>query len=356
MNADRLLGSAAASARISFAISRHLTPPKLGRWCAAAAAVLVLSGCSGVQSALQPSGTAAREVAFLWWVMFWGALAIFLLVLAMLLYATFRAPERRRRISPLHVVVAGGVVLPVVSLSILLVFGLQAGSGVNAALPEGSITIHVRAHQWWWDIEYVDAQTPSRSFSTANEIYFPVGQPVELRVTSVDVIHSLWLPRLAGKIDLIPDRTNRIVVEAEEPGVFRGQCAEFCGIAHTQMSLYAVALPPDEFEEWAERQRSPAVEPQTEEARAGRDAFNSSGCVVCHTVRGTGAWGQEAPDLTHYGSRLSMAAGTFDNTRENTAQWIALNDTMKPGNKMPEFPHLDLETRRSIAAYLESLE
>ncbi len=321
-----------------------------------AAAVFLSTGCAGPQSALQPSGAAAREVAYLWWAMFWAGTAIFLLVLGLLLYASFQAPERRWRIAPVKMIVAGGVVLPIVALSILLVFGLRAGSGVSADLPENAISIRVTAHQWWWDIEYVDHRDPSRNFTTANELYLPVNQPVELLMTSSDVIHSLWLPRLAGKLDLIPSQTNRLVIEAEEPGVFRGQCAEFCGLAHAQMAFYAVAVPQEKFEAWAERQRSPATPPETRAVHAGKDAFDASGCVVCHTVRGGGAWGTEGPDLTHLGSRLTIAAGTFDNTRENVAAWIARNDDMKPGNKMPEFPHLDRETRLSIAAYLESLQ
>ncbi|MFC6488999.1 cytochrome c oxidase subunit II [Nitratireductor sp. GCM10026969] len=322
----------------------------------APAALFLFAGCTGPQSALQPSGAAAREVAYLWWAMFWAGTAIFVLVLALLLYPVFRQRARRWRIPPLQMIVAGGIALPVVALSILLVFGLRAGSGVSADLPEDAISIRVTAHQWWWDIEYVDRRDQSRNFTTANELYLPVGQPVELLLTSSDVIHSLWLPRIAGKIDLIPTHTNRLVVEAEETGVFRGQCAEFCGLSHAQMAFYAVAVPQEEFEAWVERQRAPAAPPSTAAIRAGKEAFDASGCVVCHTVRGGGAWGVEGPDLTHLGSRLTIAAGTFDNTRENIAAWIARNEQMKPGNKMPEFPHLDRETRLSIAAYLESLQ
>lgn len=329
-----------------------LSPRTGGVW--RTAVLFVIAGCSGPQSALQPSGAAAREVALLWWVMFWAGAAIFLLVLVLLLYPLFRGSDRRARISPLQLVMAGGIVLPVMALSPLLVFGLRIGA--STTLPENAISIHVTARQWWWEVEYVDHRDPSLNFTTANELYLPVGRPVELLLTSSDVIHSLWLPRLAGKLDLIPGQTSRLVLEAEEAGIFRGQCSEFCGLAHAQMALYAVAVPEEEFEAWADRQRAPAPPPATEAARAGKAAFDESGCVVCHTIRGGNSWGVRGPDLTHVGGRLTIAAGTFDNTRENIAAWIARNDRMKPGNKMPEFPHLERETRLAIAAYLENLE
>ena len=328
----------------------------LFRRCGLTIPGLLLSGCTGFQSALQPSGPATREIALLWWGMFWSGFAIFLLVLVPLIYASFRDPEKRRRIAPVRLVIAGGIVLPLVTLSILLPLGLNVSSSTSAPVPDGTIRVHVTAHQWWWDIEYRLGRGPHRSFITANELHLPIGEPVELLITSSDVVHSVWIPRLAGKLDLIPGQTNRLVIEADEEGIFRGQCAEFCGLAHTLMAFYAVAVPPQDFERWAEEQIAAAAIPQTEAIAAGKAAFDSSGCAVCHTVRGTATGGREGPDLTHVGSRLTIAAGTLANTPENIALWIARNDTIKPGNKMPEFPHLDLQTRLSIAAYLESLK
>lgn len=317
---------------------------------------LALSACGGLQSALEPSGPAAREIALLWWGMFWAGLLIFLLVLVLLTYACFRDPDRRRRIAPAKLIIAGGIVLPIAVLSPLLPLGLNVSSGTTAPLPENAIRIHVTAHQWWWDIEYRLPGGPSRSFTTANEVYLPVGEPVEFILSSADVVHSLWLPRLAGKQDLIPGHTNRLVIEADEEGTFRGQCAEFCGIAHAMMAFYAIALPSDEFERWAEGQMASAAPAQTETLESGRAAFQASGCGVCHAVRGTAAGGREGPDLTHFGSRLTIAAGALNNTQKNIAEWIARNDEIKPGNEMPEFPHLDRQTRLSIAAYLKSLK
>lgn len=314
-----------------------------------------VSGCEGVQSALDPAGPIAREIAALWWWMAGVGTGVFALVLVLLLYAVFRNPELRWRVGPERLIVIGGVAFPVVVLSLLLPFGLSVGSGATAPRSPDTLTIRVRGHQWWWDIEY-DSGTPGERFTTANELYLPVGQPVEFILTSVDVIHSLWLPKLAGKLDLIPGRTNRLMVEADEPGVFRGQCAEFCGVAHTKMALHAVAVPPDEFERWAENQRSVATAPSDASTREGAELFQATGCVVCHTVRGHGAWGRAGPDLTHVGSRMTIGAGVLAMTAENLALWIGHNDALKPGNRMPDFVELDLEDRNVIGAYLESLE
>ena len=319
------------------------------------AAALLLTACDGQQSALQPSGPGARDAALLWWGMLAGSIVIFALVVALLLYAVLRPPEQRRPVSIERMIVGGGVALPVVALSVLLPFGLNMGSSTYAELPPDALSVRVNGRQWWWKIEYA-GNGPAQSFTTANEIYLPVGEPVELLLNSSDVIHSFWVPRLAGKQDLIPGRVNRLVVEAEEPGTFRGQCAEFCGLAHTQMALYVIAVPPDDFRAWTERQRAPAELPRTEAQTRGAAAFASNGCALCHTVRGHNAWGEVGPDLTHVGSRRTIGAALVGNTVENVATWIARNHEMKPGNQMPSYTHLDADTRAAIAAYLESLK
>ena len=329
--------------------------PDLGVLAAALSPALVLVACSGQQSALQPAGPGARDAAILWWAMFAGGVVIFALVLALLLYAVLRTPERRRPISIDHMVVGGGIALPVVALSILLAFGLRMGSSTYADLPPDGLSLRIDGRQWWWKVQYL-GEDSRLAFTTANEVYLPVGAPVELLLGSNDVIHSLWVPRLAGKQDLIPGRVNRLVVEAEEPGVFRAQCAEFCGLAHTKMALYFIAVSPDEFQEWAERQRAPAALPRTEAETRGAAAFASNGCALCHAVRGHGAWGEVGPDLTHIGSRRTIGAALVANTAENVATWIARNHEMKPGNQMPSYTHLDADTRRAIAIYLESLK
>ena len=319
-----------------------------------AAGAISVTGCGGLQSALDPIGPSAREIAVLWWAMAAGATIVFALVLGFLLYALYGG-SGRRRIKPMQLILVGGIVVPVVVLSILVPFNINVASGVTAEAEPGTLTIRVHARQWWWEIEYDDG-TPGGSFTTANELYLPVGEPVELLLTSADVIHSLWLPRLAGKLDLIPGRTNRLLVEADTAGVLRGQCAEFCGVGHTRMALYAVAVPPGRYREWAERQRTPAAEPSDELARDGARLFATNGCALCHAVRGHDAWGRLGPDLTHVGGRMTIGAGLLDTTPQNLALWIARNDAVKPGNLMPDYADLDPPTRDAIAAYLDGLE
>lgn len=321
---------------------------------ALAVLALLLSACSGSQSALEPSGPAAGEIAVLWWVMLAAASAIFLLVLVLLLLPLRRAGEKRWRPSPYRMIVIGGFIFPVVTLSILLPFGINVGSSMDAAVPDDALTIRINAHQWWWEVEYIGKDSRP-AFTTANELYLPVGEPVELILDSVDVIHSFWLPRLAGKRDMIPGQTNRLVIEAEEPGIFRGQCAEYCGEAHAMMAFFAVAVPLDEFSAWARRQYSPQpAEPGSQ--HPGAVLFRENGCGLCHAVRGHQSSGQTAPDLTHVGSRKTIAAGLLDATAQNIALWLAHNNELKPGNRMPEYRHLNLGERLAIGDYLESLE
>lgn len=318
------------------------------------APAFVVAGCEGLQSALDPLGPAAREISVLWWVMFAGAVLIFALVLGALLYALY-GRGGRERIAPMHLIVGGGIVLPVVTLSILVPFNVNVASDVATPATDEMLTIRVQGRQWWWDIEYDDAAS-GVSFRTANELWLPLDRPVELILTSADVIHSLWLPRLAGKLDLIPGRTNRLVVEADTPGVFRGQCAEFCGMAHAKMSLYAVAVPPERYAQWAEKQQSAARRPRQQATREGAGLFRANGCPLCHAVRGQAAWGRVGPDLTHVGSRMTIGAGLLDTSRDNLALWIGHNSALKEGNRMPDYADLGPGTREAIAAYLESLE
>jgi cytochrome c oxidase subunit 2 len=202
------------------------------------------------------------------------------------------------------------------------------------AQPTGPLRIDVTAQRWWWDVRYQDP-VPSRGFTTANEIHIPVGRPVQLTLRSADVIHSIWVPNLQGKKDLIPGQANTLDLQADRPGVFRGQCAEFCGFQHAHMALYVVAEPADQFALWQERQRRPAPEPTTEQQRKGRDVFMASSCVLCHAINGTRAGGVSGPNLTHVASRLSLAAGTLPNSRGHRAGWIVDPQLRKPGSNMP---------------------
>jgi len=216
------------------------------------------------------------------------------------------------------------------------------------------LTIKIGASQWWWNVEYLGPK-PDKSFQTANEIHIPVGRNVRFQLEGDDVIHSFWVPSLAGKQDLIPGRSNELSLRAERAGVYRGQCAEFCGLQHAHMAFLVVAEPEEEFAKWADAQRHPAASSSDEEVAAGRDAFLAKACASCHTIRGTSAAGTTGPDLTHVGGRKTIAAGLFETTRGSLAAWIADPQTLKPGNNMPMVP-LTADELRSVSAYLASLK
>jgi cytochrome c oxidase subunit 2 len=216
------------------------------------------------------------------------------------------------------------------------------------------VVVEVRGQQWWWEITYPD-QVASNTVVTANEIHIPTGRPVMLRLSSLDVIHSFWVPSLHGKMDLIPSRINTTWMQADRPGVFRGQCAEFCGLQHAHMGLFVVAEPPESFDRWLANERRPAVEPFDAVRRRGKELFFNAPCLLCHSIRGTEAFGQVAPDLTHFGSRRSIGAATLPNTTGNLAGWITDSHRIKPGNRMPPMS-IASEDMQPLLAYLEGLK
>lgn len=247
-------------------------------------------------------------------------------------------------------VLIGGVVIPVVVLSVLWVLTLTGMSALSQRVRPAAMSVQVIGHQFWWEVRY-----PEHGIVTANDVHIPAGRPVEVELTTVDVIHSFWIPQLTGKTDLISGRTNRMWLQADRPGVYRGQCAEYCGLQHANMIFYVVADPPDAFQEWLDRERQPASTPSDVLAQQGQQVFLSSACVGCHSVLGTEASGDVGPDLTHFGSRISIGAGAVTNTPQNLARWIIDSQSIKPGNAMPPVP-LSPEELRAVVAYLESLE
>ena len=324
---------------------------RLGQWAGSATALL-LGGCEGVQSVIHPQGPEAERIATLGWIMFGGAGAIFLLVMALTAFAWIR-PPRRDWFGSSRLIVAGGLIFPSVTLAALLIYSLAA---TEIATQQGSDPeIEVVGYQWWWEVHYRDANGDV-AFTTANEIRLPTGRPVRTHVSTADVIHSFWVPNLAGKIDMIPGRINELMLEADNAGAFRGQCAEYCGGPHTWMAFYAVAEAPDEFAGWFERQQEPAPEPQDPLLQHGLEVFLSSGCGGCHAIRGTDAVGGFGPDLTHVGSRRTIGAGILDNTIENLEAWIADSQRIKPDNPMPPFDFIGDEDLHALAAYLKSLQ
>jgi len=241
--------------------------------------------------------------------------------------------------------------------SILLIGLLVASVATDRALAQlplvDAVNIHVTAHQWWWEVTYDDAQ-PERMFTTANEIHVPVGRPVLVTLHSDDVIHSFWVPSLHGKKDLIPGRIATIRFRADQAGRYHGQCAEYCGLQHAFMAFEVVAVPPEQFETWAQAQRKPADEPTDAAAQRGRDLFLSGSCMLCHAIQGTTAGARKAPDLTHVASRARIAAGRLPNTPEDLARWIADPHKAKPGVNMPAHL-LSNDDLQALVAYLGTL-
>ena len=303
------------------------------------------------QSALSPASDPAWLIHQLGIVLTIGTIAIFALVMALVFYGALSGP---RRVNARAWILGGGIVFPVVVLVALFVYALHVGHAVSggAARPAD---IEVTGHMWWWEVRYRDPNSASW-IAAANEIYIPVGRPVELALATRDVIHSFWVPALAGKVDMIPGRVTRLVLHAREPGVFRGQCAEYCGMQHSWMALHVVAVPEEEYRAWLERQAAPAREPREAALRRGRDALLREDCATCHAIRGTPAAGTLGPDLTHVGSRSSLAAGRLNNNAATIAAWIAGSQSLKPGNPMPSSTAFTGEELRLVAAYLESLK
>jgi cytochrome c oxidase subunit 2 len=241
----------------------------------------------------------------------------------------------------------------VITLVGIAASSVVAGRGIYSPSGPGALTVDVVGHQWWWDFQYHDI-TPSDVFTSPNELHIPVGVPVVIKAMSTDVIHSFWVPNLMGKRDLIPGMVTNTWIQADEPGVYRGQCAEFCGHQHAHMALNVVAEPIDKFQAWIRRQRESAPEPATEQERRGRDVFMQSPCVTCHAIRGTDAGSHIGPELTHVASRLTLAAGTLPNARGHLAGWIANSQSIKPGNRMPPNALAPADFQ-ALLAYVRSL-
>ncbi len=323
--------------------------------CALALA-LCCSGCSGWQSALDPAGLPAFNLRHLMLSIMLACAIVWAAVVAVLAFALWRRPsvqpERAARERRMTIVVSAAL-----AATVLIISAFTAASFFTtralATAEKHALVIRVRGFQWWWEVNYFDAKTGT-TFATANEIHVPVGRLVRLQLAGADVIHSFWVPSLAGKQDLIPGRDNELTFIAQRAGIYRGQCAEFCGMQHARMALMVIAHPPDEFEAWHRQQQADAFRPSDDELTRGRDVFIAKACSACHTIRGTAATGITGPDLTHVGSRRMIAAGVLETTRGTLAAWIADPQTIKPGNNMPMVP-LAPDELRAVSAYLASL-
>jgi len=302
------------------------------------------------QSMLHPAGPAASHIAWIWWFLFILCSAIFLAVILLTAIAIWTRKSTDNNESPLgnRFIVFTGVVIPGFILLAMLVVSVR--SQVVLAMPKTELTVRVTGHMWWWEVEY-----PELGISTANEIHIPVDQPVRIELISADVIHSLWVPNLQGKMDLLPDKVNVTWLQAAKAGVYRGQCAEFCGVQHAFMAFEVVALPPDEFNQWKDSKKVVEKRPLTASERHGREVFFKVACHNCHAIEGTGAIGIRGPNLTHLASRRTIGAGLLKNNHGNLTGWVANPQSAKPGNLMPR-THINSTDLRSLIEFLETLD
>ncbi|HKG13261.1 MAG TPA: cytochrome c oxidase subunit II [Pyrinomonadaceae bacterium] len=322
------------------------------------------------QNALAPAGEQARSIGDLWWLFYYVLWAVWALVVAAALFAVVKgmgrkagsgetpdepevvpdpAYERRKTFA-----VGGALGLTVVILFVFLVSSFLTGRKVSSMSAGGSVFVEVRAHQWWWEVRYTDS-TASNTFTTANEIHIPTGRPVQLKLTSTDVIHSFWVPNLSGKKDAIPGKETTLMLNADREGVFRGQCAEFCGHQHAHMAFLVIAESQEKFAAWQQRQRQPAAQPTDATLRRGQQVFMGSPCVMCHTITGTQAGSNVGPNLTHVGSRSTIAAATLANTTGHLSGWVSDAQGVKPGSRMPP-NNLTPDDLQALVAYLQSLK
>ncbi|WP_375176020.1 c-type cytochrome [Pseudooceanicola sp.] len=314
--------------------------------------LLAVAGCGREQSSLNPAGYDALSITQLFWVMFAGAVVLWFLVNGAFYYVSRIRPGRFDERLARGILIGGGIVLPLVVLTALLVWGLSLLP--DPRRPGDGLVVRVTGEQWWWRVEYWP-EGADEPVITANEIRLPVGQRTEFRLLADKVIHSFWIPALGGKMDMFPGRETMISLLPEKAGTYRGQCAEFCGASHAWMAFAAVAMDPADFDAWLEAEAADAVPPADDAAQRGQEVFLSEGCGACHTIRGTEAVGQVGPDLTHIGSRLTLGAGRSKVTLDDLSAWITHTEALKPEVRMPSYdlPESDLA---ELSHYLKGLK
>ncbi len=334
--------------------ARYLRPGFWGRLVAAGGGAATFVGCAGSPSTVDARGTGAADIAGLWWWALALGLLVLISVVAILIIKIIRNREPSAEATPGEPgndtwIVLGGVAIPAVILVALLIPGLLTLNTLSGEQGDKEIVIDVTGYQWWWEVRY-----PNQGVTTANEIHIPVGRPIQVNLRSADVIHSFWVPQLAGKIDVFPDRPTSLVLEATQPGTYRGECAEFCGIDHANMGFLVFADSPAQFDAWLKGQEQPAAAPSDPQPTKGQQVFLTGKCVECHTIRGTPANGKAGPDLTHFGSRTMFAGNTYPNNPGFLGGWIIDSQKMKPDNKMPPNPMSGADLQ-ALLAYLAGL-
>jgi cytochrome c oxidase subunit 2 len=315
-----------------------------------------------MHSALQPFGLHAQDIDVVWHTMLWVCGFMYLLVMAFLIFAIRRrrrdsdyvepradSPQLRR----MSIALGGWIGLMTIGLFGLALTSFLTDRALVHAADTPQVTLKITARQWWWQVEYTDPE-PSRRLRTANEIHLPAGEPVHLELASDDVIHSFWVPNLHGKRDMIPGRPAQFRLEPLRVGLYRGQCAEFCGLQHAHMAIDVIVESRRDFDAWYERQL--ANSPPVSEPRAarGQAVFMTSACNLCHTIAGTDASASLGPDLSHFASRRTIAAGTLPNDPDNLRRWLENPQRVKPGNRMPVVS-LARDDIDALVAYLGTL-
>jgi cytochrome c oxidase subunit 2 len=337
-------------------------------------ATIMLAGCGGgAQTPLDPAGPHAGNISRLWWVFFYVLTSVFVITMIALALAVRNGRARRTLTADSAAIpppalkpeaaqerrmttsVAVATAVSTAILFVLLVSSFLTGRSITMTrTDESALTIEVTGHQWWWEARYDDV-VPANIFTTANELHIPVGRPVIIQLKSTDVIHSFWIPNLAGKKDAIPGKSSSVWLKADRAGVYRGQCAEYCGAQHAHMAFVVIAEEPDKFNAWIAAQRQPAVQPATDSQMRGQQVFLSAPCVMCHTIQGTQANAIVGPNLTHVASRGSIASDTLPNSRGHLSGWIVDSQSIKPGNLMPPMS-IRPEDLQSLLDYLQSLK
>jgi|SRR5689334_795758 len=323
--------------------------------------LVLIAACNGRSSYLDATGAAGHREANLGIWLTIVASAVVLFVCVALLLVVFRKRDQTKRDSSVErYQIASGLnwiyIGTGTTIAILVAVFIATMVTLTAAAhppKTPSLTMDVTGHQWWWEITYSDASNPNLGFTTANEVHLPVGIPVRVRLHSADVIHSFWLPQIAGKTDVIPGQVNEMWVQADKPGTSRGMCGEYCGLQHAEMALTVTAESPSQFNAWAQQRRAEAAPPATAEAQTGQTVFLRS-CGACHAVAGTPALGRYAPELTHFASRPTIGAGALENNADNLARWIHNAPGIKEGARMPAIP-LDAAETRAVVEYLQTL-
>jgi cytochrome c oxidase subunit II len=319
-------------------------------------ALPVLAGPNTPPSALDPKGSNATTIAGLFNIVLIIAVVVFVIVEGLLLFSAWRfrhKPEEAVVPPQIHGNTRfelAWTIVPALIVVSLFVLTLQTQQKLDNKGSSEPITVKVIGHQWWWEYQY-----PDLNITTGTDLVIPTGRTVNLEITSIDVIHSFWVPQLNGKTDAIPNHINTSWIEADQPGTYFGQCAELCGASHANMRIAVIAKDDADFQAWVTAQQAGPAQPSTADATAGQQVFMTGPCVGCHSINGTAAVGKVGPNLTHFGSRTHIAGGMFENTAGNLTRWLSDPPGVKPGSIMPNL-HLNPADIQKLVAYLESLQ